>query len=96
MTLLAPTRWHWSSLSNRTPGINESKLKRAEGGIEPLRRQSATGLKPAPHTSEGHPRNLSMLTAVVIFVTTVNTLHLWYDNPTQALYCFCRDGAVFG
>ena len=35
-----------------------------------------------------------MLTLVFIFVTIVNTLHLWYDNPTQALYCFCRDGAV--
>ena len=33
----------------------ECKKRRLEGGIEPLRRQSATGLKPAPQTTEDHP-----------------------------------------
>lgn len=33
----------------------EEQINRREGGIEPLRRQSATGLKPAPRTTEDHP-----------------------------------------
>lgn len=33
----------------------DTYISRPKGGIEPLRRQSATGLKPAPQTTEVHP-----------------------------------------
>ena len=35
------------------------KKFRPEGGIEPLRIPTTTGLKPAPHTSEAHPGNVA-------------------------------------
>ena len=39
---------------------------RPKGGIEPLRRQSATGLKPAPQTTEVHPGTHDLFQSVYI------------------------------
>ena len=95
MTLIAPTLWHKSPLWNRTPGINDQwkfGAQKAESNRSDANRLQVWSLHPTP--VRVIRAILYWITLLFIFVTIINTSHLWYDNLTQALY-FCGDGAVF-
>ena len=51
--------------------------KRPEGGIEPLRLSSATGLKPALRTTEDHQGEKRVSVRVANFVENITGRYLW-------------------
>ena len=55
----------------------EVKIKnRPKGGIEPLCRQTATGLKPAPQTTEAHPGD------------SYGSLKKYILNSDKCIFCY--------
>ena len=52
-------------------------MYRLKGGIEPLRLSSATGLKPALRTTEGHQGEKRVSIRVAIFVENITGRYLW-------------------
>ena len=62
---------------------------RPEGGIEPLCRQTSTGLKPAPQTTEAHPGDSGFCQLVYVlnlFETTQTCVRLWYNLNIWSLF----------